>query len=131
MKHRGDAVADRLAVAVDERDVDREIHAGARHHLPLEGVAMDVDDARQHQQAARVDRDRRASAAVDLCDVLARDGQRGLGELRADQGPATFKENIGHARALPLRDGGWLARALASYFARKSSIPSLRKSGSA
>ena len=52
----GDAVGDRLAVAVDQRHIDGKIDAGARHHLPLEGIAMQVDDARQHQQVAGVDR---------------------------------------------------------------------------
>jgi hypothetical protein len=53
VEHRGDAVGDRLPVAVDQRDVDREIDARPRHHLPLERIAMQIDDARQHQKAAR------------------------------------------------------------------------------
>ena len=44
----GDAVADRLPVAVNERDVDREVDARTRHHLPLERIAMQIDNARQH-----------------------------------------------------------------------------------
>ncbi len=36
----GDAVADRLPVAVGQRHIDGKIDAGARHHLPLECVAM-------------------------------------------------------------------------------------------
>ena len=50
-----DAIADRLPIAVDKRNVDREIDAGARHHLPLERVAMEIDDSRQHQQAIGID----------------------------------------------------------------------------
>ena len=34
-----------------------KIDAGARHHLPLERIAMQVDDARQHHQAAGIDAD--------------------------------------------------------------------------
>ena len=51
----GDAVADRLPVAVDERDIDGKIDAGARHHLSFERVAMQIDDARQHHETARID----------------------------------------------------------------------------
>jgi len=54
MKDRCDAVADRLAVAIDKRDIEGEVGARARHHLPLEGVAMQIDDARQRQEAPRV-----------------------------------------------------------------------------
>ena len=137
VKHRGDAVADRLAVAVGERHVDREVDPGARHHLPLEGIAMQIDDARQHQQVARVDRKPRPAArGIDLGDVLSGQGKRRLDELGADQGPAALKENVCHAIALRLLPRELLRELLrelprASYVARKSSIPSLRKSGSA
>jgi hypothetical protein len=52
VKDRGDAVADRLTVAVGERHIDRKTDAGAGHHLPLERVAMQIDDARQHHEIA-------------------------------------------------------------------------------
>jgi hypothetical protein len=55
VKHRGDAVGDRLPVAVAERDVERKTDARPRHHLPLEGVAVNVDDPGQDQQPRRVD----------------------------------------------------------------------------
>ena len=58
VKHRGDAVGDRLPVAVDQRHIDGKIDAGARHHLPLERVAVQIDDARQHLQAAGIDAER-------------------------------------------------------------------------
>jgi hypothetical protein len=44
-----DAVGDRLPVAVDQRDVDRKVDSGARHHLPLERIAMQIDNAGQYQ----------------------------------------------------------------------------------
>ncbi|MGY4329216.1 hypothetical protein ACVWWG_003633 [Bradyrhizobium sp. LB7.2] len=70
VKHRGDAVADRLAVTVGERHIDREVDTGTRHHLPLEGIAMQIDDAGQHQQVARVDRKPRPAArSVELRNV--------------------------------------------------------------
>ena len=56
MEDGGDAVAHRLAVAVDQRDVDGEIDARPRHHLALEGVAVDIDDARKHHQTFGIER---------------------------------------------------------------------------
>ena len=95
MKHRGDAVGDGLAVAVDQRDVDREVDAGARHHLPLEGIAMHIDDAGQHQQVARIDRQPRTAArCIDLRNVRAGHGKRSFDELGADQGPAALDEDV-------------------------------------
>ena len=54
MKDCGDAISDCLPVAVDQRHIYREIHARAGHHLPLERIAMQVDDARQYLEAARI-----------------------------------------------------------------------------
>src|ERR1700688_553041 len=51
----GDAVADRLSVAVDQRHIDGKIDAGARHHLPLERITMQIDDARKDQKAAGIE----------------------------------------------------------------------------
>ena len=53
MKDRGDAVGDRLPVAFQERDVDRKSDARPRHHLPLERVAVNVDDAREGRKRPR------------------------------------------------------------------------------
>jgi hypothetical protein len=101
VKHRGDAVGDRLPVAVDERDVDRKIHARAGHHLPLECVAMQVDDSRQHQQPTRVDR-KGAAALVgsDRADIAARDPQGAIRKFVAEQNPAAFNKYVGHDVAL-------------------------------
>jgi hypothetical protein len=63
MKYGGDAVADRLPVAVGQRHIGGKIDAGARHHLPLEGIAMQVDDPGKHLQAAGVKAQRRAAMA--------------------------------------------------------------------
>ena len=80
MEDRGDAVRDRLPVAVDQRDVDREIDLGPRHHLPFERVAMQVDDAGQYQQVARIERDARArSGRTGLADF---DRRRSRGRFR-------------------------------------------------
>lgn len=129
VKYRGDAVADRLAVAVGERNVDREVDAGARYHLPLEGIAVQIDDAGQDQQIACIDRQPRPAArGVDPGDILSGHRQRRLDEVGADQGPAAFQEYVCHAIAFRLLAEG-LVRA--SYVERKSSIPSLRKSGRA
>ena len=61
VERRGDAVGEQLRLGVAQRDVGREIDAGPRLHLPLERVAVDVDDARQHQQAGRIERGDRAA----------------------------------------------------------------------
>jgi hypothetical protein len=97
---RRDAVADRLAVAVDQRHIDREVDAGARHHLPLERIAMQVDDARQHQEATGVDAQRSAALIrADRADLTACDPQRGFVDFIAEQGPAAFDENVNHDAA--------------------------------
>ena len=101
VKHRGDAVGNRLAVAVDQRHVDGKIDTGSRHHLPLESVAMQVDDARQHQQATRIDGEWGAGLiAADTGDLAARGLQRSVAKFFAEQGPATFDQNVGHDVAL-------------------------------
>src|SRR3954452_4848263 len=127
MKYRGDAVADRLAIAVGERHVDPKVDPGARHHLSLEGIAMQIDDSRQHQQVARVDRQPcPAARGIDLWDVRSGHEKRRFRELGADQGSPALDEYVCHATALDL-----LAEEgpPASYAVRKSSIPSFRKSG--
>jgi hypothetical protein len=74
-----DAVRDRLPVAVDQCDVDRKIDPGARHHLPLERIAMQIDNARQHQQAAGIDTGRAVVVArTHGCDLAAGNPQRGF-----------------------------------------------------
>ena len=90
----GDAVADRLPVAVDKRHVDGKIDAGARHHLPLEGVAMEVDDTRQHQQAVGIDGERTAAMIrTDGDDLAACDPQRRVDNFVAEQRPAAFDQH--------------------------------------
>ena len=92
VKDRGDAVADRLPVAVDQRHIDREIDAGARHHLPLECIAMQIDDARQHQQAAGIDaRANRARGPIHGADFAAGDPQRGFAEFRRRAAPGRLR----------------------------------------
>ncbi len=96
----GDAVADRLPVAVDQRNVDRKVDAGARHHLPLEGVAMEVDDAGQHQQATGIDAQRVAAVVrTSRNDIAAGDLQRGVNKFSAEQDPAAFDQHVGHDAA--------------------------------
>ena len=61
MEHRRNAVGDDLTVGIDQRQIDRKIHARARHHLALESVAVHVDNARQQDQVFGVERMRRAA----------------------------------------------------------------------
>ena len=54
MVGRGDAVGGHLPVGVQQRHVEREMDARARHDLAFEGVAVDVHDSRQDQQPGGV-----------------------------------------------------------------------------
>lgn len=131
MERSSDAVGDRLAVAIDQRDVDRKVHLWPRHHLPLEGIAMDIDDARQHHEVACVQRERAASVFwAKLADFAAGDRERGFLEFAVDQGTPGFNEDVSHNAALRLALVAGAVEA-ASYLSRKSSIASLRKSGRA
>ena len=74
MEDGGDAVADRLPVAVDERHIDGKINARAGHHLTFESIAMQIDDARQHQQSARIERERILSdGSIGFANLAVRD----------------------------------------------------------
>src|SRR5882762_4719772 len=68
---------------------------------------------------------------IDRADLAADDLQRGFANLTTEQNPAAFDENVRHDAAL--RRWVWERpeRAADSYFARKSSTASLRKSGRA
>src|SRR5262245_40365056 len=55
MKSGGDAIANKLAVGLHERHVVVEGHARPRHELPLEGIAMNVDQAGQDEHTAGID----------------------------------------------------------------------------
>ena len=91
MKDRGDAVCDRLPVAVDQRHIDGKIDAGTGHHLPLEGVAMQVDNTWQHLQAACVDAGRTSfRRRIHRDDVAPCDAQRDFNKLSANQRLAAF-----------------------------------------
>src|SRR6516162_6941297 len=129
MEHSGHAVGDRLAVAVDERDIDRKVDARARHHLPFERVAVQIDDTRQNQKGARVEFNRAAFLVrTDAADFAVSDRQRGFQNFSVKQRAAAFDENIGHLWALRRGGGEWVA---ASYFSRNASIASFLKSVSA
>ncbi len=75
----GDAARQQGAVGVAQRQVDVEGHFGPRHDVPLEGVAMAIDEARQHEQAGGVQPERaavrrgveRSDDAVGDCDIGA------------------------------------------------------------
>src|SRR5882672_3806439 len=132
MKNRGDAISDRLSVAVDQGHVDGKIDPGTRHHLPLERIAMQIDDSRQYQQVAGIDTERSASVArFHGVDYAAGDLHRGFTNFSAEQSPAAFDEYVGHDRALRREGCERPAMVADSYFARKSSTASLRKSGRA
>ena len=64
MKRGGDAVGEQLRLGIAQREAGREVHAGPRLQLPFEGVAVQVDDTRQNEQAGCVEAPARA-VAVD------------------------------------------------------------------
>jgi hypothetical protein len=93
MKDRRDAVRQNLPVAVEQRDVDRKADARPWHHLPLECIAMDIDDTRQHEQAIGIDaahgRSRsRSVQSGDLTALVNVDGY--VGERAINQHAAAF-----------------------------------------
>ena len=131
MKDGRDAVTDRLPIAVEQRHIDGKIDAGAGHHLTFERIAMQIDDAWQHQQAAGIDAKRAvARERIHGDDFTVRDLQRGFTDCSAEKSPAAFDENVRHDTALRrgVGEAGW---ADASYLARKSSTVNFRKSGRA
>ncbi|MNQ75704.1 hypothetical protein D3C85_905080 [compost metagenome] len=78
MEFGGDAVGQQLAVYVEQGAVIREGDTGSGHDGALEGVAVQVHDAGQHQQLAGVEPRRatggRAAAVVDDSALKAQAG---------------------------------------------------------
>ena len=72
MERGGDAVGEQLRLGITDRDLGGELDPGPRLHLPLERVAVQVDDPRQHEQAARVQRRAAAGAIADRSTRPAR-----------------------------------------------------------
>jgi hypothetical protein len=73
----GDAGGEQLRRRVAHGEASGEADAGPRLELPLMRVAMDVDDAGQHQQTGRVEAARGSLAGRD--PAL---GQRDIGRLQ-------------------------------------------------
>jgi hypothetical protein len=87
----GDAVRDRLPVAIDEADVERHVDARARHDLSLEGIAVDVDDAGEQHEAAGVERAAIGVIGPDVGNhpVAHTDVNRRIGQPLVKQGLRT------------------------------------------
>ena len=85
MKCRGDAVGQQLPFGLGQRQIEGEADAGARLDLPLEGVAVDVDNAGQHLQPARVQH--RATTAA------RRDTPLGDPQITGDE-PSVGKQHL-------------------------------------
>jgi hypothetical protein len=137
MEHRGDAVGERLPVAVEERDVHGEVDARPRHHLPLECVAMDVHDAGQHHEAVGLDAPARRRVAADPADQALLGSQMDCGafQLRADESASALYANV-HGFDLPPRcvvagHAVQVVTAAASCRSRNRSMASRWKSGKA
>ena len=87
VQRRGDAVGQQLRLRVAQRERRWEADAGPRLQLPLERVAMQVDQARQHQQPGRIDP--HAGAARAECGdppVSDRDGKLRLAAVLEQDG---------------------------------------------
>ncbi len=68
MERRGDAVGQKLRLGIVQRDIGGKPDAGARLQLPLERVAVNIDDARKYQKPARIE-PRAMPVAVDAGDA--------------------------------------------------------------
>src|SRR3978361_415708 len=64
-------------------------------------------------------------------DFAVRDLQRGFNQFSAEKSPAAFDEKVRHSTALRRRGVERPGMVAGSYFARKSSTASFRKSGKA
>ena len=92
VKDGGDAVGDGLPIAFEQRHIDRKSNPRPRHHLSLEGIAVDVDDPGQDQKAAGVDRPLGARLRADAGDHpgLAIQINAGLLESAPDERATPF-----------------------------------------
>src|SRR5262249_8221587 len=92
VKDGRDAVGDGLPIAFEQRNVDRKSHSRPRHHLSLEGVAVDVDNPREDQKAARIDHPLGARLRADAGDdpALAIEIDAGLLESAPDERATSF-----------------------------------------
>ena len=78
MERSGDTGRQQLGVGVGEGDFERKCHARPRHDLALEGVAVDVDDARQDQMVLHAYRmDAAGNPFADGDDTSPFDDERG------------------------------------------------------
>ncbi|EHP37849.1 hypothetical protein OR16_40514 [Cupriavidus basilensis OR16] len=67
---------EQLAVHIEQRAGVGKAHAGARHHGALEGVAMNVHDAGQYQQVARIESRSRRAGRPGEATAAEREGRR-------------------------------------------------------
>ena len=95
--HRGgDAVGEQLRLSVAQRDRGGEVDSGPRLQLPLERVAVQVDNSGQREQTTPVEALRAAGGRSDPQPALAIDQHRRLGDAPIAQQ---------HARALHAHQG--------------------------
>src|SRR5262245_7140628 len=108
MEHGGDAVSDRLSVAVYKGNVERDINARARHDLPLTSVAMNVDNARQQQEPSGVQRADARTIRTNRGNkpVVRTDMERRILEAAVEQYPRSNNTMLaGPAHATAVRPG--------------------------
>jgi hypothetical protein len=93
----GDTVRHELPIGFKQRHCQVNHDARARFDLPLEGVAMNVDDPRQDKQSCRVEHAMLRSP-IERCDYALAYGDVGRCELSLDQNFPTGDAHIAHER---------------------------------
>jgi len=83
-----------LATPCEQRNIDGKVHTRSRHDLALERVAVDVDDAGQDQEAARIDPLRRTGFFADGIDHAVTDAHGRILEPVPDEGAPTFDTDV-------------------------------------
>jgi len=92
MEDGGDAVGERLSIAFKQCHVEGKSDSRPRHHLPLERVAVHVDDPGEDQKARGIDRPLGARLCADARDhpALAIDINAGFLETSLEERATSF-----------------------------------------
>src|SRR5262249_6818827 len=133
------AVGDGLSIALQEGDVQGKMHPRTRHHLALESIAMDIDDAGKNEQPFCIDATR-ALRSIPSDPAVCGYVEIALDEDAIAQYTPAFDPQTGllcalvhvSTTALPGSHGSPPPPPAApSYFSRNASAERARKSPSA
>ena len=94
MVRGSDAIGEHLPIRFEQRQLNGEKYAGARHPLPFKGVPMNIHNARQKDQVAEIPI---AWSMVfgDQGDLLVGEFNRPRSELSLDQYALTAQNHKG------------------------------------